>query len=54
MLGHQERRSDMAHYGGVYMKKKGGKSAQSNGPGSKSFGPALSTAESKTKKGKKR
>jgi len=36
------------------MKKSGGKSAQSNGPGSKSFGPALSTAESKVKKGKKR
>ena len=43
----------MAHYGGVYMKKKkkGGKgSAQSNGPGSKSFGPALSLAEDKKKK----
>lgn len=39
----------MAHYGGVYMKKKkGGKggSAQSNGPGSLSFGPALSSNES--------
>ena len=45
----------MAHYGGVYMKKKkGGKSAQSNGPGSKSFGPALSTAESNMKMGKRR
>jgi len=42
----------MAHYGGVYMKKKkkGGKgSAQSNGPGSWSFGPALSLAEDKKK-----
>ena len=35
-------------------KKKGGKSAQSNGPGSKSFGPALSTAESNMKMGKRR
>ena len=42
----------MAHYGGVYMKKNktGKKSAQSNGPGSKSFGPALSLAEDKKKK----
>jgi len=41
----------MAHYGGLYMKKKTGKkSAQSNGPGSKSFGPALSLAEDKKKK----
>ena len=42
----------MAHYGGVYMKnkKKGGRSAQSNGPGSWSFGPALSLAEDKKKK----
>jgi len=41
----------MAHYGGVYMKKKAGKkSAQSNGPGSWSFGPALSLAEDKKKK----
>ena len=42
----------MAHYGGVYRKKKkGGKgSAQSNGPGSWSFGPALSLAEDKKKK----
>lgn len=44
----------MAHYGGVYMKKNGGKSAQSNGPGSKSFGPALSTAESSVKAKKRR
>ena len=45
----------MAHYGGMHMKKKkGGKSAQSNGPGSWSFGPALSTAESKIKMGRKR
>jgi hypothetical protein len=42
----------MAHYGGLYMKnkKKGGRSTQSNGPGSKSFGPALSLAEDKKKK----
>jgi hypothetical protein len=42
----------MAHYGGLYMKNKkaGKKSAQSNGPGSKSFGPALSVAEDKKKK----
>lgn len=41
----------MAHYGGVYMKKKSGKkSAQNNGPGSWSFGPALSLAEDKKKK----
>lgn len=42
----------MAHYGGVYMKKKKGgkKSAQANGPGSWSFGPALSLAEDKKKK----
>ena len=47
----------MAHYGGMHMKKKkGGRSAQSNGPGSWSFGPALSTAESniKVRKGGKR
>ncbi len=45
----------MAHYGGVYMKKKkGGKSAQSNGPGDRSFGPALSTGESNMKMGRKR
>ncbi len=44
----------MAHYGGVHMKKKGGKSAQSNKPGDRSFGPALSTAESKMKMGRKR
>jgi len=42
----------MAHYGGVYMKKKKGgkKSAQSNGPGSWSFGPALSLNEAKKPK----
>ena len=45
----------MAHYGGMYMKKKkGGKSAQSNGPGSWSFVPALSTAEAKKPSKKKK
>jgi len=33
----------MTVYGGKYMKNK--KRASSNGPGSKSFGPALSMAE---------
>jgi hypothetical protein len=41
----------MAHYGGLHMKKnKGKKSAQSNGPGSWSFGPALSLNEAKKPK----
>ena len=45
----------MAMYGGKYMKaKKGSKSAMNNGPGSWSFGPALSTAESKVKAKKRR
>jgi len=41
----------MTVYGGKYMKNK--KRAVSNGPGSRSFGPALSTAEVKTGKKKK-
>jgi len=45
----------MAHYGGKYMKaKKGGKSAMKNGPGSWSYGPALSLAESKMKAKKRK
>jgi hypothetical protein len=39
-------------YGGKYMKGK--KRASSNGPGSASFGPALSLAETKKKPSKKK
>jgi hypothetical protein len=41
----------MTVYGGLYMKNK--KRTSSNGPGSASFGPALSMAEVKKKPKKK-
>jgi len=45
----------MAHYGGMkYKKGRKGGSTQSNGPGSWSYGPALSTNESNIKAKKRR